>query len=154
MLSALWPDGSMPLAFDLRPAAKSDLAFCWPIYRDAMKPLADAFGDWNEAAQHRIVEQAVADPGTSVLRADNADVGWIQVEEGRQVVLLKQLFLLPAARNRGLGTSFLTWMKERAERKRKDLTLDVLTNNPARRLYERLGFKAVTTANNKISMRY
>ncbi len=144
----------MTLAFELRPAAKADFAFCWPIYRDAMKPLTEAFADWNEAAQHRIVEQAVADPGTSVLRSDKADVGWVQVEEGPQVVLLKQLFLLPAARNKGLGTNFLTWMKERADRKRKDLTLDVLTNNPARHLYERLGFKPVKTADNKISMRY
>ena len=144
----------MPLAFDLRPATRSDFAFCWSIYRDAMKPLTEAVADWNEPVQYRIVEQAVTDPGTSILRADKIDVGWVQVEEGRQVVLLKQLFLLPAARNRGLGTSFLTWMKERAERKRKDLTLDVLTNNPARRLYERLGFKPVKTTDNKISMRY
>jgi ribosomal protein S18 acetylase RimI-like enzyme len=69
-------------------------------------------------------------------------------------VQLKQLFLLPAVRNRGLGTGFLTWMKERADRKRKDLTLDVMSNNPARRLYERLGFKTIATADNKITMRY
>jgi ribosomal protein S18 acetylase RimI-like enzyme len=29
-----------------------------------------------------------------------------------------------------------------------------MTNNPARHLYERLGFKAISTANNKITMRY
>ncbi len=144
----------MPLAFELRPVAKADFAFCWPIYRDAMKPLTEALASWDEQAQHRIVEQAVGDPGTSVLRADQRDAGWVQVEEGPHVVLLKQLFLAPAARNRGLGTSFLNWMKERADRKRKDLTLDVLTNNPALRLYERLGFKPVTTSDNKISMRY
>ena len=96
----------------------------------------------------------MADAGTSILRQHDADAGWLQVEETRHVVHLQQLFLLPAVRNRGLGTSFLTWMKERAERKRKDLTLEVLSNNPARRLYERLGFKVVTTANNKITMRY
>ena len=144
----------MPIAFDLRPAAKSDLGFCWPIYRDSMKPLTEAVGQWNEPAQQKIVQQAVADSGTSILREAEADVGWLQVEETRHVVQLKQIFLLPAARNRGLGTSFLTWMKERADRKRKDLTLDVMTNNPALRLYERLGFKAISTANNKITMRY
>ena len=145
---------SMPLAFEFRPATRSDLGFCWPIYRDAMKPLTEAAGAWNEAAQQKIVEQAVADSGTSILRQDQADVGWLQVEETRHLVLLKQIFLLPAVRNRGLGTSFLKWMKERADRKRKDLTLDVMTNNPARRLYERLGFKVVTAANDKITMRY
>jgi ribosomal protein S18 acetylase RimI-like enzyme len=144
----------MPLAFDFRPASRSDFDFCWPIYRDAMKPLTEALGQWNEPAQHKIVAQAVADSGTSILRQDQADVGWLQVEESRHVVQLKQLFLLPAVRNRGLGTGFLTWMKERADRKRKDLTLDVMSNNPALRLYERLGFKTIATADNKITMRY
>jgi len=144
----------MPLAFDFRPASRSDFDFCWPIYRDAMKPLTEAVGQWNEPAQHKVVAQAVADSGTSILRQDQSDVGWLQVEESRHVVQLKQLFLLPAVRNRGLGTGFLTWMKERADRKRKDLTLDVMSNNPARRLYERLGFKTIATADNKITMRY
>jgi GNAT superfamily N-acetyltransferase len=144
----------MPLGFEFRPATRSDLGFCWPIYRDAMKPLTEAATPWNEAAQLKLVEDAVADSGTSILRHEEADAGWLQVEETRHLVHLKQLFLLPAVRNRGLGTGFLTWMKERAERKRKDLTLDVLSNNPARRLYERLGFKVMTEVNGKITMRY
>lgn len=144
----------MSLAFELRPSAKSDLAFCWPIYRDAMKPLTEEVGQWNEPAQQKIVEQAVGDAGTSIMRSDKADVGWLQVEETRHMVMLKQIFVLPTMRNRGLGTSFLNWMKERADRKRKDLTLDVMNNNPARHLYDRLGFKIVTTAGNKITMRY
>lgn len=145
---------AMPITFDLRPAARTDLDFCWPIYRDSMKPLTETFGPWNEAAQRKLVEQAVAHAGTSILRQQAADAGWLQVEESRHAVQLKQLFLIPAVRNQGLGTSFLTWMKERADRKRKDLTLEVLSNNPARRLYERLGFKVVTTAADKITMRY
>jgi ribosomal protein S18 acetylase RimI-like enzyme len=144
----------MPLAFELRPATRSDLDFCWPIYRDSMKPLTEAVGPWNEASQRKLIADAVADAGTSILRQHEDDAGWLQVEETRHVVHLQQLFLVPAVRNRGLGTSFLTWMKERAERKRKDLTLEVMTNNPARRLYERLGFKAISTASNKITMRY
>ena len=144
----------MPLTFDLRPSARSDLDFCWPIYRDSMKPLTEAFAPWNEAAQRKLVEQAVGDSGTSILRQQGTDAGWLQVEETRHAVQLKQLFVLAAVRNRGLGTGFLTWMKERADRKRKDLTLEVLSNNPARRLYDRLGFKVVTTASDKITMRY
>lgn len=144
----------MPLTFELRPATKSDLDFCWPIYRDSMKPLTEALGPWNESAQHKLIVDAVRDAGTSILRQHEDDAGWLQVEETRHIVHLQQIFLLPAMRNRGLGTAFLSWMKERAERKRKDLTLEVMSNNPARRLYERLGFKAVSTANNKITMRY
>jgi ribosomal protein S18 acetylase RimI-like enzyme len=144
----------MPLTFELRPATRSDLGFCWPIYRDAMKPLTESVGSWNEAQQQKLIEDAVVDAGTSILRQHEDDAGWLQVEETRHIVHLQQLFVLPAMRNRGLGTEFLTWMRERADRKRKDLTLEVMTNNPARHLYERLGFKAVSTASNKITMRY
>ena len=150
----MWPDTVMTIAFELRPSASSDIGFCWPIYRDSMKPLTEEISQWNETAQQKIVEQAVSHAGTSIMRAEKADVGWLQVEETKNVVMLRQIFVLPAMRNRGLGTSFLNWMKERADRKRKDLTLDVMNNNPARHLYDRLGFKIVTTANSKITMRY
>lgn len=144
----------MPSSFDLRAAGSSDFAFCWPIYRDAMQPLAEALTEWREPDQRRMVELALADAGSSILRAEGADAGWLQVGETRHVIELKQLYLLPQVRNKGLGTSFLKWMQERADRKRKDLTLEVMTNNPARRLYERLGFKAVGTSANKVTMRY
>ncbi len=144
----------MPLVFELRPAAAADLGFCWPIYREAVQPLTEALTQWNEVAQRQLVEQAVAHAGTSVLRAENADAGWLQVEETGHAVQLRHLYLAAPMRNRGLGSAFLAWMKERADRKRKDLVLEVMTNNPARRLYERQGFKIVTTENDKITMRY
>jgi GNAT superfamily N-acetyltransferase len=144
----------MSLSFELRRAAKSDLAFCWPIYRDALQPLMEPPTEWHEPDQRRIVERSLADAGSSILRSEGADAGWLQVGETRQVIELKQLHLLPAMRNRGLGTSFLDWMKERADRKRKDLTAEIMTNSPARRLLERLGFKAVPASGRTVTMRY
>lgn len=144
----------MPSPFELRAAGPSDFDFCWPIYRDAMQPLTEALTEWREPAQRRVVELALADPGSSILRMEGTDSGWLHVEETRHVIQLRQLYVLPAMRNRGLGTSFLNWMKERADRKRKDFTLEVMTNNPARRLYERSGFKAVVVSDDKVTMRY
>src|SRR5262245_34378662 len=116
---------TMPTAFDLRASTSSDLAFCWPIYRDAMQSLAQGLSAWNESAQRKIVEQAVGHTGTSILQSDKADAGWVQVEETKFAVQLRHLYLVPAVRNRGLGTAFLKWMQERADRKRKDLTLEI-----------------------------
>ncbi|MBS0539362.1 MAG: GNAT family N-acetyltransferase [Proteobacteria bacterium] len=141
----------MPIAFELRPAVKTDLAFCWPIYRDAVQPLT---ANWKEADHQRVVEKAVGHAGTSILRSDNANKGWVEVSENGGSVELRQLFVAAEARNKGLGTSFLNWMKERAERKRKDLLVEMPANSPARALCERLGFKAVTTAGDKVTMRY
>lgn len=144
----------MALIFELRPSNSSDLAFCWPIYREATQPLTEALTQWNEAAQRKLIEQAVGHAGTSILKAENADAGWLQVEETGGAVQLRHLYLAAPMRNCGLGSAFLVWMKERADRKRKDLVLEVMTNNPAQRLYERLGFKPLTTAGNKVTMRY
>ena len=144
----------MPLAFNLRPASKHDFEFCWPIYRDALQPLAMPPKQWSEPEQRRIVEQALADTGSSILRSEGTDAGWLQVEETGQVIRLKQFLLAPAMRNRGLGTGFLNWMKERADRKRKDLTAEVLPNSRALHLLERLGFKAVPGSAATVTMRY
>ena len=141
----------MPIAFELRPAAKADLAFCWPIYRDALQPLT---ANWNEAEHQRLVEKAISHAGTSILCSDKADKGWVEVSENNGSVEVKQFFVLADARNNGLGTSFLNWMKERADRKRKDLLLNVPANSPAKGLCERLGFKPITTAGNTVTMRY
>jgi GNAT superfamily N-acetyltransferase len=144
----------MALPFNLRPAGKFDFDFCWPIYRDAVQPLMPPPMEWREAEQRRLVEAALADANSSVLRSEGVDAGWLHVQETGQVIQLKQFLLVPAVRNRGLGTSFLGWMKERADRKRKDLTTELLTNSRARHLLERLGFKAVATAGHTVTMRY
>jgi GNAT superfamily N-acetyltransferase len=144
----------MPLSFELRRAGKSDFDFCWPIYRDAVRPLIEAPADWREPDQRRIVERALADAGSSILRSEGADAGWLHVAETRQVIELKQFLVVPTMRNRGLGTRFLDWMKERADRKRKDLTVELMTNSPARPLLDRLGFKAVPSSGRTVTMRY
>jgi GNAT superfamily N-acetyltransferase len=144
----------MPLAFNLRSAGKGDFAFCWPIYSDAVQPLMVAPLEWREPDQRRIVERALTHTGSSILRWDDSDAGWLHVEEARQIIQLKHLFLAPAMRSRGLGTTFLGWMKERADRKRKDLTAEILTDSRARHLFERLGFKAMAPAGHTVTMRY
>lgn len=141
----------MPPAVDLRPAAKSDLDFCWPIYRDTLKPLTE---DWREADHHRIVERALGDSGSSILRSEGSDAGWLHVEENGQIIRLRQFLVVPALRNRGIGTGFLTWMKDRADRKRKDLNVELLANSDARRLLERMGFKPVPGTGRMVTMRY
>jgi GNAT superfamily N-acetyltransferase len=144
----------MPLSFELRPTGKSDFDFCWQIYRATVQPLMAAPADWHEADQRHVVEAALADSGSSVLRVKGTDSGWLHMTESRQVIELRQFQIVPALRNQGVGTEFLTWMKERADRKRKDLTVTVAADSAARRLLDRLGFKAVPASGPTVTMRY
>lgn len=141
------------IPFEFRPVAAPDLAFCWPIYREAMEPLETALGSWNDAARRREIEATLAEDGASILTADDADAGWLHVTETRHVIHLTHLYLRPDLRNRGLGSSFLKWMIDRARHKGKEFTLEVLSNSPARGLYERFGFGVTSTGRRTLGMK-
>ncbi len=138
--------------FDFRRVRSSDFDFCWSLYRDALQPLSTGLFAWDDATQQRHVQDALADEGASILITENSDAGWLHCSETRFVIHLGHLYLVPEMRNHGLGTSFLTWMSERARRKQKDFTLDVMKNNRARMLYERLGFRPVGSSANTITL--
>lgn len=57
---------------------------------------------------------------------------------------LHQIQILPAYQRRGIGEVVLMAVLAAAEREGVPVSLTVLHRNPARRLYERLGFKLTT----------
>ena len=79
-------------------------------------------------------------PRITILRVDDADVGYYRLDEEDHGLYLAGLYIEAPVRRRGLGRAVLQDLIERAQRDRKDLALHVLRPNPARALYERLGF--------------
>ena len=140
------------LEFSFRLVEPKDISFCWSIYREAMQPLTAELMQWNEETQRRGIEAALHDDDASILVHEGAAAGWLHVIETRRDIHLGHLYLAPEVRNRGLGSKFLRWMGERAKRKNKGFTLEVLKNNRARGLYERLGFRIIETSPLKYTM--
>ena len=120
----------MPLTFDLRPATPvrprfllADLPRRHEASDRGLRPHL-ARGERSASSSSR----RLADAGTSILRPAGArSAGWLQRRGDRATIRgsSRQLF----AADGGCATaasarSFLSWMKERADRKRKDLTLD------------------------------
>ncbi len=137
--------------FEFRRVRPGDVTYCWAIYSEAMAPLTTG---WNEAGQRRMVEEALGEEGASILVVDKSDAGWLYVSETRFDIHLGHLYLEPDRRGHKLGTRFLQWMIDRAQRKDKALILEVMTNNRARALYERLGFRGAGPSAGKIRMQY
>ena len=65
---------------------------------------------------------------------------WLD-ERGNRLHIL-DITVLPAWRGQGLGTRCLQTLAERAAARGQGLSIQVEIHNPARRLYERLGFVA------------
>jgi len=67
---------------------------------------------------------------------------------------LVQLFLEADSQGKGIGTQTLKRLMEEATTTNVPMTLGVVKTNPARRLYERLGFQITHEDDRKYYMKY
>lgn len=135
-----------------RPVAAIDDAFLFELYASTRAEELAAWG-WSAAqqepfvrmqwlAQKRGYEARYPSEGHCILELEGRPVGRLWVVRGEHELRLVDVTLLPAHRGRGLGTGVLRSLQEEAARAGKPLRLHVTRNNPALRLYTRLGFTA------------
>ena len=79
----------------------------------------------------------------NIVLRDGQPIGSLFVDESDEEFTLVDVALLAEHRNSGLGTYLIQQLLRRATNKGKPVRLHVLKSNPARRLYERLGFSRV-----------
>jgi GNAT superfamily N-acetyltransferase len=85
----------------------------------------------------------IARPGRKQSRANEGgdeSIGRVYLHRSAQEICLMEISLLEAERGRGIGGAIIATVLERAALDDIEVTLHVEPNNPARRLYERLGF--------------
>jgi ribosomal protein S18 acetylase RimI-like enzyme len=88
-----------------------------------------------------------------VICADDLPVGLLRLLVVGGALEIRDLQVVPAYRSRGIGTWAVAQAKsEAASRGLEELRLRVYTDNPARHLYARLGFKADSIDNGVIHM--
>lgn len=80
----------------------------------------------------------------SVIEVDGVGAGRLYVERKPAEMRLIDIALLPAFRGRGIGKGLLCDLLAEADAQGKGISLYVEVFNPARRLYEGLGFTAVS----------
>jgi ribosomal protein S18 acetylase RimI-like enzyme len=127
--------------YELRPAAAGDIEFAWRLYELLMRARTEALIAWRAERQREVVENAARSGGMRMIVAEGEACGWLHVHEAADSIELHQLYLAPAWQGRGIGTSILGALQRQAAASQRPLRLNVLVNNPARRLYERLGFR-------------
>lgn len=79
----------------------------------------------------------------SIILQDGRSIGMFKVDRTAQPWRLVQILLASEAQGRGMGTALLCPLIAEAESCRATVALSVLKGNPAKRLYERLGFETV-----------
>ena len=137
----------------LRPAQREDFTFCRRVKYDTMRWIIDQLFGWDEKTQaERFAGQWRPDEARIITYAGD-DVGWLQTKPAEDAVFLASIYLDAPFHGRGIGTQVMQSLIDEARREGKAVTLDVVKINPARRLYERLGFRTTGEDEYKFYMR-
>lgn len=130
-----------PPAVRLRPGTEADLEFLRRLHHAAMRPHVErAWGAWDEADQRRRFYDTTDARTHEIVLLDDEPVGCQWVREHDDAIELVRMYLMPAWQGRGIGTRLVAALRRRAAEAGLPLRLRVLRENPARRLYARLGF--------------
>lgn len=81
---------------------------------------------------------------------ESGAVGMLKFVESETEIEIVQLQILPAIQGQGVGSSLIRMLASR----RKKMVLSVLKNNPARQLYERMGFHATDEDEHQLRMQF
>jgi ribosomal protein S18 acetylase RimI-like enzyme len=140
----------MNVAF--RPALPDDFDYCERLYFAEMERIN------RELKLDRDVQVASFRRQWDVMQVriitlDGADIGWLQSTTHDDALFLGQLFVEAARQRRGIGTAVMNHLIGDATRARRAMTLGVVKSNPAKRLYDRLGFHVTHEDDRKFYMR-
>jgi len=136
---------------DLRAARSEDYAFALGLYVETIKPYTVAFMPWVNAVENARFARLWAPADSRIITLDGQDIGWVEASDTGAEIFLKQFYLHPALQRQGIGTDVMRRLI--AEWQARPIVLTVLKNNPARRLYERLGFAVTGETDMKFMMR-
>ena len=140
-----------PESVSLRPAAEADIPFLLALRAQAMEPHHLAAG-----IAHSLAEQEVRVRShfecAQILELHDQRIGLLKVLREPSEWRISQIQLLPPYQRTGMGSKLISSVLAEARAVGLPLSLSVLKSNPARRLYERLGFVVVSEGTNVFHM--
>lgn len=141
------------LGLRFRPALDEDLRFLAHLYASTRWEEVAQTG-WPAEAQARFLanqfdlqlshyRKFYPDAEQLVVERDGAPIGRVYLSETDSTVNLMDIAFLPESRRGGLGTAILSDLIRLGRESGRKVVLYVEKNNPARGLYDRLGFAAL-----------
>jgi len=138
--------------FSLRPAGEADEPFLYALYASTRVAELAAWG-WPEAQQKLFLDlqfrgqqqHYAAYPNTMhwIVEAQREPIGRLLIARLNDEIRLVDVALLPDFRQRGIGAHLVQGVQAEAQGQGKAVRLHVAPDNPARSLYERLGFQLI-----------
>lgn len=85
---------------------------------------------------------------------DGNDVGLLKVDKSARPWYIEQIQVLPCFQGKGIGEKVIQRLLAEAKSQNTDVSLSVLKCNPAKKLYERIGFSVIEESEIKFKMKF
>ena len=153
-LLALSPElGDLHIAFASAQFPR-DLGFLSCVYASTRADEMAMVVDWSEEeksaflemqfqAQHTYYQEHYADAEFLIVKEGDRPIGRLYIDRWDDEFRIIDIALLDTARNKGIGTAILSAIQELARTETLAVRIHVEHNNPALRLYHRLGFQKI-----------
>lgn len=139
--------------YTVRQATEADYAFLFHLYQASMKDYVTQTWGWDEAAQQILFRERFEPTHVQIVVVDGRAVGALSVQQQPDTLVLANLQILPEAQKQGLGAAIIKMLLCQARELGVSVSLQVLKVNPARKLYERLGFTVIGETDTHYLMR-
>jgi ribosomal protein S18 acetylase RimI-like enzyme len=141
------------LEISLRRAEPGDCDFAFQVLERTMRGyVEETWGVWSEATA-RVRTSADAVSGRSrIIYLGSESIGLLCVDHLATHLQLEQLYLLPTCQRRGIGAQVLQLVLSESHALGLPVRLRVLRVNPAKRFYERHGFRVTSETPERLFM--
>ncbi len=134
-------------------ATDDDRSFIFDTYSSVMRPYVEWAWGWDEAFQRNGFWKAHRIADFRLIRVDGKPAGGLCIRQEKGERTLQMLILRPEHQSKGIGGTLVQREIDSARLAGEPLKLWVVQVNPARRLYERLGFSTMEAVNRLYLMR-
>ena len=127
--------------YKFRKASEEDYNFIYQVKKEAYQSYVEInFGSWDEEKQKEYFKSFIdACKEAYIITFEGNDIGFYNGRLSENEYEIGNICIVPAYQNRGIGTNILKDII--AQNYGKEITLQYFKQNPAGRLYERLGFR-------------
>ena len=139
-------------AYGLRPSTADDLPFVLALNKANAEAQIERALNWDEEEARTAVEQRFR-PGRDWLVTKHGElIGLLSLDRRPEAIVVRHIELLPAHQNQGIGSALIRGVLDFGAAQKLPVRLRVAKENPARSLYERLGFAVTAEDERKYEM--
>jgi ribosomal protein S18 acetylase RimI-like enzyme len=139
----------------LRPITREDQPFLYRLYASTREEEMALVG-WSQVdqeaflamqfqAQHTFYQEQFAGAQFDIIECEGEPIGRLYVDRRADEIRIIDIALLPAYRGQGIGSHYMKQLLAEGRELGIPIRIHVEANNPAMRLYKRLGFRKVDT---------